>query len=211
MRTLTGADTAVQALTFSSDAKMVAALHNRGHVRVWEVATGKRRLAVRGKGPEIDTIPYTRALVFGPDGKRLAVADRAGLRLFEVSTGEELTAFAFGGGPGPGPGYGEATPVGRVPKGPPPFYVTTVAFSPGGAAVAVGFNDGHVHVWDLTGLWAKTAAAPKRPVAKLKHAANAANSDSAQVWAIAFGSDGRSFATGSGDGVIKVWDAVQKK
>jgi RNA polymerase sigma factor (sigma-70 family) len=211
MRTLTGADTAVQALAFSANAKLVAAVHNRGHVRVWEVATGKRRLAVRGNGPEIDTIPYTRALVFGPDGKRLAVADRAGLRLFELSTGKKLTAFAFGGGTGPGPGYGEATQVARVPKGPPPFYVTTVAFSPGGTAVVVGFNDGHVHVWDLTGLWAKTAAAPKRPVAKVRHAANAANSDSAQVWAIAFSPDGRSFATGSGDGVIKVWDAVERK
>jgi RNA polymerase sigma factor (sigma-70 family) len=211
MRTLTGADTVVQALAFSSGGKMLAAVHNKGHVRVWEVATGKRRLAARGKGPEIDMIPYTRALVFGPDGKRLAVADRAGLRLFEVSTGTELATFAFGGGAGPGPGYGQATPVGRVPKGPPPFYITTVAFSPSGAAVAVGFNDGHVHVWDLTGLWAKTAAAPKRPVAKIRHAANAANSDSAQVWAIVFSADSRSFVTGSGDGVIKVWDAVNRK
>jgi len=31
------------------------------------------------------------------------------------------------------------------------------------------------------------------------------------VWAIAFTADGRSFATGSGDGVIKVWDPVKGK
>jgi RNA polymerase sigma factor (sigma-70 family) len=210
LRTLRGAGTAVQALAFSADARLVAAVHNRGHVRVWEAATGKRRLAVRGNGVEIDMIPYTRTVVFGPDGKRLAVADRSGLRLLEVAGGKRLAAFGFGGGRGPGPGYGEASPVGGARKGPPPFYVTAVAFSPGGKAVVVGFNNGQVHVWDLAGLWAKTVAAPRRPVAKLRHGASAANKDSAQVWAIAFRADGRCFATGSGDGVIKLWDAAGK-
>jgi RNA polymerase sigma factor (sigma-70 family) len=207
MRTLTGADTAVQALAFSFDAKMVAAVHNKGHVRVWEVATGKKRMAAEGNGQETDMIPYARAAVFGPDGKRLAVADRGGLRLFDVTSGKKLTAFSFGGGPEPPKviSVDDPKPVGRQ------FYVTTVAFAPGGKAVVVGFNDGQVHVWDLAALWAKTAAAPKRPLAKLRHSPKVAKDDFAQVWAIAFSPDGSSFATGSGNGLIKVWDAVKRR
>jgi RNA polymerase sigma factor (sigma-70 family) len=212
LRTLKGAAAAVHALAFSADGKLVAAAHNKGHVRVWEVATGKERMAARGKGPGTNVMPWAQALVFGPDGKRLAVADRAGLRLFEVPTGKVLTSFDFGGGPWPsGEGYPVATPVGGGPNGRPPFYVTTVAFSPGGKAAVVGFTDGQVHVWDLTGLWSGVPAAPQRPLAKLRHGTNVANSDFAQVWAIAFTADGRSFATGSGDGVIKVWDPVKGK
>jgi WD40 repeat protein len=90
------------------------------------------------------------------------------------------------------------------------FYVTTMAFSPDGKALVVGFNDGQAHVWGLTSLWAR-AAAPKRPVAKVKHDAKAAKDELALIWAIAFTPDGRSFATGSGHGTIKVWDAVKGK
>jgi RNA polymerase sigma factor (sigma-70 family) len=199
---------AVHALAFSPDGKMLAAVQNQGHVWVWEAATGKVRMRAGGKRPETDMIPWAKALVFAPDGKRLAVADRAGLRLFNVPTGKELIAFSFGGGAGPGPGYGKATPVGGAPKALPP-YVTTMEFSPGGKAVVVGFNDGQVHVWDLTGLWSEAPAAPKRPLAKLRHGRNVANSHMAEVCAIAISPDGRSFATASGDNVIKVWDAVK--
>jgi RNA polymerase sigma factor (sigma-70 family) len=204
---------AVHALAFSRDGKMLAAVQNQGHVRVWEVATGKERMRAGGKRPETTMIPWAKAAVFGPDGKRLAVADRAGLRLFDIPTGKELTAFDFGGGPEPAL---VAVPVGAeppagTPQGPARVvkpYVTTMAFSPGGNIVVVGFSDSAIHVWDLGGLWARSPAAPKEPLARLRHGPA---SDMAQVCAIAFSADGRSFATASGDGLIKVWDAVKRK
>jgi RNA polymerase sigma factor (sigma-70 family) len=200
---------AVQALAFSPDGKMLAAVQNKGQVRVWEAATGKERMRAGGNRPETHMIPWAKALVFAPHGKRLAVADRAGLRLFDVPTGKELLAFSFGGGAGPGGGYGLVEP-------PPPGadlrpYVTTMAFSPGGKAVVVGFSDGALHVWDLAGLWAEAPAAPKEPLAKLRHGTNVAKRGVGEVVAIAFRADGRSFATASGDGIIKVWDAATGK
>jgi WD40 repeat protein len=207
---------AVHALAFAPDGKMLAAVQNKGDVRVWEVATGKERMRAGGNRPETMTIPWAKAVAFGPDGKRLAVADRAGLRLFAVPTGKELTAFDFGGGPEPplvSVPLGAEPPAGAPPEPPRVVkpYVTTMEFSPGGKAVVVGFNDGAIHVWDLAGLWAEAPAAPKGPLARLRHGTNAANNDMAQVCAIAFSADGRSFATASGDGVIKVWDAVKGK
>src|SRR5262245_29417987 len=144
---------AVHALAFSADGKMLAAAQNKGQVRVWEAATSKERMRAGGNRPEVNLIPWAQALVFAPNGKRLAVADRAGVRLFDVPTGKELIAFRFGGGAGPGGGYGLVEP-------PPPGadrrpYVTTMAFSPGGKAVVVGFSDGALHVWGLAGLWAE--------------------------------------------------------
>jgi RNA polymerase sigma factor (sigma-70 family) len=215
--TLTGAkerddDThpaAVQALAFSPGGTLLAAVQNRGQVRVWDAATGKVRMRAGGKRPETSRIPWAKALVFGPDGKRLAVADRAGLRLFEVATGKELITFGFRGGAGPPGVYGYAEPLPRgIDRRP---YVTTMEFSPGGKSVAVGFSDGAIHVWDLAGLWAKAPAAPKGPLAKLRHGGAAPKGDMAQVCAIAFSRDGRSLATANGDGIIKVWDAVRRK
>jgi RNA polymerase sigma factor (sigma-70 family) len=207
---------AVHALAFSPDGKMLAAVQNKGRVRAWETATGKKRMAAGGDRPATNMIPWAKALVFAPDGKRLAVADRAGLRLFAVPTGKELTAFDFGGGPEPLPAsvpVGAERPAG-APLGPARVarpYVTTMAFSPGGKAVVVGFSDGAIHVWDLAGLWAEAPAAPSAPLAKLRHGPNVASGDVAQVAAIAISADGRSFATASADGLIKVWDAVRRK
>ncbi len=81
-------DETVMAVAFSPDGqRLVTAggLWNQpaGQLKVWDVATGKEQLALRG-------IPPTRTAVFSPDGKALITGDFSGaIRLRDADTGAE--------------------------------------------------------------------------------------------------------------------------
>ena len=207
--TLAGADARTQALAFSSDGQRVAASYGNGEVRVWETATGTELMTTQASEPEDLFWGHThvRALMFAADGTRLAVAHRTGLKLFDVAASKKQAAFVFGDGLAPA----RVGPAARPPEsvsGDRPLDVTSVAFSLDGKAVVAGLSDGQVYVWDLTTTWTE-ATPPRQPFAKLKHSPS--GDGRAQVEAIAFSPDGKSFATGSRDGVIKVWEAVRDR
>jgi hypothetical protein len=99
-------------------------------VRLWEVRTGRQRLAfslpVIGKWWEFEP----QASAMSPDGRFLAAArpDKT-LSVWDLTTGKELAKWS---------GYGTI--------------VTCLAFRPDGKALASGHGDGTALIWDLSGL-----------------------------------------------------------
>ena len=89
--------------SLSPDGRFLAAADDDGTVAIWEIASGRlaRRIPGHPVPAEIPHIPRFRvmsALLWSPDGKRLAGfrwGDK-GLWVWEVATGRLLTSFAFG-------------------------------------------------------------------------------------------------------------------
>jgi RNA polymerase sigma factor (sigma-70 family) len=81
----------VYALAFSPDGKRLASAciegANSDHLRVWDVATGKRQLEIPG---------YFRFLGFSPDGKVLAATTPGLTCLFEADSGKEIRRLPGG-------------------------------------------------------------------------------------------------------------------
>jgi RNA polymerase sigma factor (sigma-70 family) len=117
----------VECLAFSPDGKTVAASRSNSHApSLWDVASGKRRLAFAGHlGP-------VAGIAVSPDGTLVATAAweknyrrRNAVRLWDPTTGKELgtagTDLGFVGG---------------------------LAFSPDGRLLAAGNEDGTIRLWD---------------------------------------------------------------
>ena len=107
-------------LTLSPDGRMMA-LNREKTISVWESATGKERLRLKGH-----TEP-TLAVAFAPDGRLLASSARdSTLRLWDVVTGAELGQLS---------GY----------RG----NINALVFSPDGKLLYSGGDDTSVLVWDV--------------------------------------------------------------
>jgi WD40 repeat protein len=113
-----------QGMALSPDGDVVAVTASDKTVRLYDVATGKETLVLRGHTQS------PRAVAFSPDGKRIVTgggSDRS-VRLWDARTGEEILTFS--------------------PVADP---VTGVAFSPDGhKIVATSQTDDVVKVWDAT-------------------------------------------------------------
>jgi WD40 repeat protein len=90
-----------------------------GEVKVWDAATGKEALALRGPAA-------VTSLAFSPDGARVAAACRDGsVRLWDAALGQPTLTLTEHAGP-----------------------VTSIAFSPDGTRMGTASLDGTVKVWD---------------------------------------------------------------
>ncbi|MEU0248652.1 helix-turn-helix domain-containing protein [Streptomyces sp. NPDC006235] len=84
LRTFTIPDGAVRGMAFSPDGRTVAAA-SASAVRVWDVATGRRRHSFTDLDPQ--------AVAFGPDGRTFAaVSGNGAVRVWDVATGRTRTA-----------------------------------------------------------------------------------------------------------------------
>jgi WD40 repeat protein len=107
-------------VAFSPDGTRLAAGGADGAVRVYDVATGKRLLALEQHAD------WVTGLAFSPDGTRLASASRdKSARVIDVKTGEAARAY-----------LGHEAPV------------FAVAWAPDGQLVYSGGKDRKVHAWE---------------------------------------------------------------
>jgi WD40 repeat protein len=118
-------------VAFSSDGKLLAVFGSwgggEGVLRVLKTATGREYLCLR-------TEPFG-PFAFSPEGRMLATADTEAVRVWELASGKERFRL----------GRHEAL---RGSFG--PSFVSSLAFLPGGRALATGLVDGTILVWDLT-------------------------------------------------------------
>ena len=112
----------VASLAFAPDGATLASTSGDRSVRLWDVSTGRERLAIRGQASTFV------ALSFSPDGRLLALADPVSpvIRLWDVATGIERDALNG--------------PAGAI---------VALAISPDGATLAAAGRQGLVNCWDL--------------------------------------------------------------
>lgn len=166
LRTITVPDDAVRGIAFSPDGRTVAAA-SVTTVRMWDVATGRKRRGFTGL--------YPQAVAFGPDGRTVAAAGLDGLvRVWDVATGRTRTvggdridgrAVAFSPD---GRSYAVArtdgsvqlrevaTGIVRHTLKDVPVGMNTLAFAPDGRTIAVPSLDDTVRVWDTASGAART-------------------------------------------------------
>ena len=78
----------VERVVYSPDGRHLASVGD-GKVQIWDAATGKEALVLRGD-PAHDL-----GVAFSPDGRRLvSVTIDAGLRVFDATTGKQLQSVA---------------------------------------------------------------------------------------------------------------------
>ena len=97
-----------------------------GGLTLWDVTTKKVRAQLENVGVDCTGI------AFSPDGKYLAMLDRAGISLFEPASRK----------------YRVFVPIADLDSSPVPEFA--IAFSPNGSLLATGHSSGNVKIWDVT-------------------------------------------------------------
>jgi WD40 repeat protein/serine/threonine protein kinase len=192
---------------FSAAGDRLTTLGKDGTVRVWETDSGREVVSMSAGA----AVPITAFL--SPDGRRVAVAGFARVRLLEVKSKKQVAALSvrFEG-------------------------ASHLAFSADGRRLAVGFWDGRVRVWEIgSGKLLHTFRHSDRVACVAFHPngkqlTSGSCDNTAKVWnletgeevetlrghigyvmALAYSSDGKLLATASGNryqGEVQLWDTA---
>ena len=210
MRDLVETQDVVFSVAFSPDSKKIATAGADRTIRIFEVETGKLLFQVE------DHADWIFAVAFSPDGKRLASASRdKTCKVFDVEKKESLVTF---------PGHAQ------------PVY--TVAFAPDGKSVATGGEDNSIRVWnpDDDGKQIREIGGFGGTVFRLRYSPDgqtlvacsadktvhvfkatgsshpeAARATRTGSTPLAISRDGKTVASGSWDGDVRLWNLADGK
>jgi WD40 repeat protein len=208
VRDLLESNDSVFAVAFSPDSKKVAAAGADRAIRIWEVETGKLLATIE------DHADWILDITFSPDGKRLASASRdKTAKVFDVEKKESIVTF---------PGHAET--------------VYCVSFTPDGKQVTTGGGDNQIRIWNpdddgkqvsnMGGFGGAVFRLQYHPEGKQLVACSADktvrifNGTSLRstlqghadwVYSVAISRDGKSIASGSWDGEVRLWNFADGK
>ena len=131
-----------------------------------------------------------------PNGKYLIAAGSAGIELMDWDNKpfhpEKLR-------PPTPPGWQPpADDIQARPEHDDDAHAETVAIAPDSGSFVIGDTYGRVHLYDI-------AALESGPVLSIDTADTRPNDDGVEIGSVAFGPDGRSFASGRSDGIVQLW------
>ncbi len=157
----------VDRVIFSPDGSRLATIDHNGEARLWDATSGKTLFTLKAfDGYIINRI----GIAFSRDSSRLATAGGSSVTIWDTLTGQAVLAFP---------------PV-------PNLLAYSVAFSPDGKHLAVGFRGGSANVWD--------AVTGQKLFDLSGHTGSVLN--------MAYSPDGTRIATASVDGTARLWDAT---
>ena len=157
----------VTAVAYSPGGKTLAAGYQDGTIRLWDIASHRLLSTATWSGAAL-------ALAFTDGGKALEVAGPAAFGVWNLT----------------GPARIAARPLAGLTGG------RSVAFSPDGATLATGGDDGNVRLWD---------------VATQQEIGAPMSSDLKPVEAVTFSPDGATVAAASSDGTVQLWDVATQQ
>ena len=222
----TGKSRVAKGMAFSPDGKTLATGNDEGKVRLWDVARRKPRAATFTQRDSVGNEGFpTREVAFSPNGKFLAATNMTGwLTLWDVAghrqirflnSGGESVAFSPDGKLFATGDEGDAVFLWDINgRGDEPLAyfdpsttVKGVAFSPDGRTLASASDDSDSNLtpkhaallWDVAGRDPEPYGQGD-PRATLSH--------SLGVLSVAFSPDGKTLATGSYDGKVRLWDVA---
>jgi WD40 repeat protein len=159
----------VDRVIFSPDGSRLATIDHNHEARLWDAASGKMLFSLHAYDRDLQ-LGQDVGLAFSPDGSRLATAGGTEVKIWNTHTGQVVLAL---------PSVAD-------------LLVYSVAFSPDGKHLAVGFRGGAASVWD-TATGHKLFELPGH-TGSVRH--------------LTYSPDGTRIATASVDGTTKLWDAA---
>jgi len=201
----------VLSVVWSPNGQAIASAGLDGTVQVWNAATGQPILIYRGHTNAVYAISWS------PNGRYLASASEDGtVQVWDAATGQRLYTY------------------GQQSNSASPSPWSTVSWSPDGTRLAIGGPGGALVFDALTGKNATTynaqgtvhdvawspggqyLAIASNSAVQVWNVANKQNvytftGDSESAFAVAWSPTGQRVASGSGDGMVSVWDALTGK
>jgi WD40 repeat protein/DNA-binding SARP family transcriptional activator len=159
----------VDRVIFSPDGTRLATINHNYEARLWDATTGQILFSLHAYDRDLQ-LGQAVGLAFSPDGSRLATAGGTEVKIWDTHTGQVVLAL---------PSVAD-------------LLVYSVAFSPDGKHLAVGFRGGAASVWATT----------------TGHKLFDLPGHTGSVRHLTYSPDGTRIATASVDGTTKLWDAT---